>query len=74
MPDFYTRRPQVEGQDGAATRGRVASIANKVRTMLAEDLFRTSLISVGVPFGVPGDISMVSPSTTLVTLEHPPPP
>ena len=46
MPDFDTRRPQDEGQGGdAATRDRVASIANKVRTLLMANKLRA--VSVG---------------------------
>jgi hypothetical protein len=46
MPDFDTRQPQEAGQeDGAAsTRGRVASIANKVRTLLMANKLRAVLV------------------------------
>jgi hypothetical protein len=44
MPDFDTRRPPEEGPDGAATRAPVASIANKVRTLLMANKLRAVLV------------------------------
>jgi Tol biopolymer transport system component len=46
MPDFDTRTPQEAGQeDGAATtRGRVASIATKARTLLMANKLRAVLV------------------------------
>ena len=48
MPDFNTRTPEEAGQDGAVTRGRVASIANKVRTLLVANKLRAVLVMGGV--------------------------
>jgi hypothetical protein len=63
MPDFDTRRPQDEGQGGdAATRDRVASIANKVRTLLMANKLRA--VSVG------GVLLVVAAAVPLWLLTH----
>jgi hypothetical protein len=58
MPDFNTRTPEEAGQDSAVTRGRGASIINKVRTSLMANKLRALLVAGGVLLVVVVSVSL----------------